>query len=388
VKQDFDVYLIFDDSDECRAQLDDLESREWDVGEELLPTGLRRISKPHSNEDALQADLERTLGPLAQVEYLTTSDRGVDEIVKIGQLAGGQASDRSRSRIVAIRRESVGTDAGDSDDADSTSTPSGTARNGTKPQPTESTTPELTDEVAQVVHEGALLLNSPAHLWEYIGAGDERKELALRVGEHLFRERASVARAVSYSVSPESELLRRAAGNDQLAKKMLEVRAGLTEQDTALRRLDVEARKQEVALQRALISTIPTLQEQVKKWTWLAGWAPYFLIATVLFAMAMTAWLVEVAAGKLDGWALAPTIFALALFAVSPVVLLLLERPLEGIDKWMPSAGSGTADTGSSGSGDSASSARGDAVTETTTSQTTTSRAGPRIGGHKGERPN
>jgi hypothetical protein len=385
VKRNFDVYLVFDDSNEARAQLDDLESREWDVSDEPLSNGLRRITKGHSNEDALERDLEQTLGPGLQVHYLTMSDGIRDNVFGLLQHLSSDHPDARKASVIDATEEPAASDPHASDPGHQ-GTSSADATNGSKAQPTGAAA-ESNDAVAQVIHQGALLLNSPPHLWDYIGAGRDRRDLALRVGTDLFSERASYARAVAWSISPESELLRRAAANDPLAKRMLEVRAGLTEPDNELRRQNVESRKQEIELQRVLIATLGDLRAQVRKWTWLAGWAPGFLIATLLFAMAMTAWLIDVAAAKLDGWALAPAIFALALFAISPIVLLLRERPLEGIDKWMPSGGGGGADTSSAGSDESAPDSS-DAVSETTTSQTTTSRAGPRIGGHRGERPN
>jgi hypothetical protein len=48
----------------------------------------------------------------------------------------------------------------------------------------------------------------------------------------------------------------------------------------------------------------------------------------------MTAWLIAIAADKqISGWSLPLAIFALAVFAASPTVLLLRERPLKGIDE-------------------------------------------------------
>jgi hypothetical protein len=59
-----------------------------------------------------------------------------------------------------------------------------------------------------------------------------------------------------------------------------------------------------------------------------------FLIATVLFGIAVTGVLVWMASDdKISEWAIPAVIFALALFAISPAVLLLRERPLKGLDE-------------------------------------------------------
>ena len=82
MRQDFDVYLAFGNSSEASAQLEELESRGWDVGEQLSSTGLRRISKWHSDQEALQADLARTIGPIEHVE-LVGSDQHASDLLKV-----------------------------------------------------------------------------------------------------------------------------------------------------------------------------------------------------------------------------------------------------------------------------------------------------------------
>ncbi len=47
---------------------------------------------------------------------------------------------------------------------------------------------------------------------------------------------------------------------------------------------------------------------------------------------------------KLGGAGLALVIFVLALFAISPAVLLLLERPLKGLDSYSPTGPAPAAD--------------------------------------------
>jgi hypothetical protein len=86
-----------------------------------------------------------------------------------------------------------------------------------------------------------------------------------------------------------------------------------------------------------------------------------------IFAAEMTAWLIAIAADKqITGWSLPAAIFALAVFAASPTVLLLRERPLRGIDEWMPNAkGSETGDAPTSSAG-AATSAGGDEETGAT----------------------
>jgi hypothetical protein len=82
-------------------------------------------------------------------------------------------------------------------------------------------------------------------------------------------------------------------------------------------------------------------RKQVQKWTQLALPGLIALAVTTVFGMAATAWLILLAGrGKISSWSLPAAIFVLALFAASPAVLLLRERPLKGIDEWKPGAGS------------------------------------------------
>jgi hypothetical protein len=88
--------------------------------------------------------------------------------------------------------------------------------------------------------------------------------------------------------------------------------------------------------------------EQMKRWRSIARWGLISLAVTTIFAMAAVAYiLVElVPDGKIGEVAAPIMIFVLAVFAISPATLLLLERPLEGLDKWSPS---GPADGGGDG---------------------------------------
>jgi hypothetical protein len=56
---------------------------------------------------------------------------------------------------------------------------------------------------------------------------------------------------------------------------------------------------------------------------------------------------------RIDGYEFGVMLFALAVFAISPAVLLLLERPLAGIDKWTPS-GTASEDEGDGNTKDDA----------------------------------
>jgi membrane protein implicated in regulation of membrane protease activity len=87
----------------------------------------------------------------------------------------------------------------------------------------------------------------------------------------------------------------------------------------------------------------------VKRWRELSEKGPLFLVIGGAFSAAMVIVAFVLAGyGKIGDLALAGVVFALALFAVSPAVLLLLGRPLAGLDNWTPGA------AGADGKGDDA----------------------------------
>ena len=93
--------------------------------------------------------------------------------------------------------------------------------------------------------------------------------------------------------------------------------------------------------------------QQRQKWRTLADYVPKILIGTLLASVVLTIGVLYlVSTGAMDGWQAVMVIFVLAVAAVSPAVLLLVERPLAGIDAFQPNAtkpGSGGA-AGSEGS--------------------------------------
>jgi hypothetical protein len=179
-------------------------------------------------------------------------------------------------------------------------------------------------ETAQIAKQGLAALQIPSKLWEDLESAD-RNRIASNALSSLFAERKRFAHGISWVYAPEIELLDRCAQGQRqgLAKRLFESRAGIADYQ-----LRLEAERLEV---------VRELRGQIHKWTSIAGWGLGLLVFGFLMMLAALGGLMFlVAQGKLSGWALPAAIFALALFAISPAVLLLRERPLEGLDKWMP----------------------------------------------------
>jgi hypothetical protein len=115
----------------------------------------------------------------------------------------------------------------------------------------------------------------------------------------------------------------------------------------AVRRAAAEARvvdahaRYEGERVKHLAATIGGVAERVnhmKEWRRIAKWGVGILIATTAVAAWALRYLLTgpVEDGTMSGETFSLVVFVLALFAASPAMLLLLERPLKGLDSWSP----------------------------------------------------
>jgi hypothetical protein len=89
----------------------------------------------------------------------------------------------------------------------------------------------------------------------------------------------------------------------------------------------------------AAAATAVEIKAQTKTWGRLIWPAVAILVVGVLASFVFTARGFDlVAKNQMKGYELVGVIFVLALTAISPAVLLLLQRPLAGIDAWSPGA--------------------------------------------------
>ncbi len=193
----------------------------------------------------------------------------------------------------------------------------------------------------------------PAALWKYVGTEDT-DDLAKGILSDLYRDRSDFAKKAEWLVAPELTLLERCPEGyrGQLAKELLEVKGELSAsgrvkrmaqadfelQRTALAVQEVELAKQRVALAGKGVDLAGETYEHMRKWRKIANWGLGALVATTLFSMVAVGYMLFelVHGGEVSDVAAPIIIFVLALFAISPAVLLLRERPLEGLDKWFP----------------------------------------------------
>jgi hypothetical protein len=225
---------------------------------------------------------------------------------------------------------------------------------------------------AQVIKAALGALAEPASTWAWADAG-ERGELARKLLSSAYADRSKLSEKTAWLLAPEMVLLDQAAADTRtdLAEELLRSRGKLTEADTRIResradlfakkveleakQVELEAKKVELAgkevelagknvdLAEQGVGLAAEMLAHMQKWRAIADWGIAFLVATTVFSMVAVAYvLLKLMPDKEVSDVAAPIIvFVLAVFAISPAVLLLRERPLEGIDKWSPGGGAG-----------------------------------------------
>ncbi len=198
-------------------------------------------------------------------------------------------------------------------------------------------------EKAQLIEKGLPALDLPEPLWGYLDL-KKRGELAMDTA----RARLAYANRASWDVAPELELLDlvdRPLGDPKRtvkqnkASELLEERIRLAKAETDLSREDVFLKQERVKQQAIATVMLAEALKQSVAWRDLAKTGKRVLLALTVFAAVIVALLTHLlfrTTNSLDPWAYSVAVFALAVFALSPAALLIIERPLKGIDEWTP----------------------------------------------------
>jgi hypothetical protein len=192
----------------------------------------------------------------------------------------------------------------------------------------------------------------PQVLWKIKdGPGlHEARSLNKRAAE----ARIALLEKSAWATAPEMVLLDESgetgsADRKALAKKMLEIRAGMTEADGKRRVAEAELVEQRAGIAAVMKETFAEARDQMKLWREFAWVGILLLLAATVFAAIEIVHVINLASDKKIDGTLAPIIiFILAIFAISPAVLLILGRPLKGLDEFTPAGPtSGEAGSGS-----------------------------------------
>jgi hypothetical protein len=202
-------------------------------------------------------------------------------------------------------------------------------------------------ELAELVDKGLPALALPENLWAIYIDKDERADFAKTIAEDLYAARIAYARRVGWVLAPELELLDlldrlpkdpQVTTSKSMTKAILQARVDTAKSEADLVQKDVELKEELLRQQSQVTQLLAEFLKQAETWRGLAQTGKHFLVGLTFFAMAVTGFLAFLLFdNKLDAWAFPAAVFALAAFAISPAVLLIIERPLKGIDQWMPS---------------------------------------------------
>lgn len=199
------------------------------------------------------------------------------------------------------------------------------------------TKPSTSPAAAGLVAGLAVVL--PADLLACATTDGPLRATATKALEELVEDQQAIRRSLWWASSPEHALFESLDKKAQadLALRWLEASAGISE--------DARRAASSAALESALrveryrefTGLVRGLRKDRDVWRRLAPVAVGLLVAALVVGF-LFSWIVLGKIGEpgLNGWEAALLIFVFALVAVSPAVLLLLERPLAGIDAWSP----------------------------------------------------
>ncbi|GLI26409.1 hypothetical protein ARHIZOSPH14_06510 [Agromyces rhizosphaerae] len=177
----------------------------------------------------------------------------------------------------------------------------------------------------------------------------------------LVAEQEEIVATIASTTSSDARLLSAVdeSRRGEIAEELLRAKYGASREDAALAAKRVEFEEQRVRHLEQLVEYSKEFIEQRRAWRRLSRWAPWLLLGSLAASLALTTFVLAlVGDGSIDGWQGGLLIFVLALVAVSPATLLLVERPLRGIDSWKPaelkSPSAATADSASEEDGSGA----------------------------------
>jgi hypothetical protein len=247
----------------------------------------------------------------------------------------------------------------------------GSATDGDKPAPPAGPTagepaasaPKATPLADPEVLKHILGVTSSDVLWKHAtaaGGDDAARELARKAISTAVDEGAHFTHRAAGAIDFDAELLDMLSDIERhtLALKLLEMRNGLHQaqidgQHVTLADTQIKLAWQNVSFAEKRNRILDELIGQLTAWKRLAYVGALALVAFLVIGglLAFDAFDL-VRDGKMDGWSLPVALFALAVFIISPAMLLIRERPLKGIDEWKPGGKSdASGDGGSGGSG-------------------------------------
>lgn len=175
----------------------------------------------------------------------------------------------------------------------------------------------------------------PEYLWKSLNP-ESQDELAKKLVEYVVNRPDTAAYGSSFDDAALFAHLNPADRPDH-AKKILEQKHGMTGDQVRRELLVDEFQIERVNLMKQAVASAVEINEHLKKWRTLSeNVVPFLVWSTAAAAAFVLALFALVFLGRISGWEMAVLVFVFALMAVSPATLLLVGRPLKGLDEWSP----------------------------------------------------
>jgi hypothetical protein len=309
-----------------------------------FPSEHREFAKSHLSRVS-GADLE---------EARTTVLAGAVDSVQVKDIVGTAKSAKQRTDLVNLMGTARSTDAnreilsglinrdlssrqqsnGDGKVTTSTASGGGGSGNGGDSQPpgdtaTNITTNEAAAAESQLDKLALTLLNDLTE--------DEKRQLALAYFSVALNGQVSSIQHNGWAEAANLVLLDRSPADSRgdLASELLRRKEDIPGNRAQMERQRVRLAKVQVEAAKVSLATAEEVLKHMKRWRRLSVIAMRFMVPGFIFAALMVAALfIELDRQRISAVLVPIVIFVLAIFAISPAVLLLVERPLKGMDEY------------------------------------------------------
>lgn len=179
----------------------------------------------------------------------------------------------------------------------------------------------------------------PELVWKSLSPAD-KQALSKEFVEHAveFATNRQMSAAWNHD-SEETALLAHleAQQRQDIALQLLQRRGGLSTENVRSEQIGNDFQHERVMLMKQAVAASEETTKHLIEWRKLSHRVVPFLVATTMFGSLLVLVALDlVRQGRLNGLEMALLAFVFALMAISPATLLLIGRPLEGLDKWRP----------------------------------------------------
>ncbi len=176
----------------------------------------------------------------------------------------------------------------------------------------------------------------PEYVWKSLQP-DKQEELAEKLVEYVVNRSATAAYGSSFDDAALFAHLDEVA-RPGLAKRILEQKHGMTSEQVRREGLVNGFQEQRVNLMKEAVASATEVNKHLERWRALSDHVkPFLKTSSIVACVFVAALFVLLFIGRINGWEMAVLAFVFALMAVSPATLLLIGRPLKGLDEWSPS---------------------------------------------------